>query len=108
MFVIREILAEGVAETLRKSKRQMARGADGVLEWVRDVAAPPAGVELRSLDGAVYSGFFVVDRNRPVMAIAVRHPTPDPPQSSHPQDGRFRQADLADPDVWGRHPLVRP
>ena len=41
-----------------------------VAQHLRDAARPPPGVELRA--DALYTGIVVVDRNRPVLMLAIR------------------------------------
>ena len=64
-----------------------------LVEWLRETARPPDGVELRSRDGTTYTGVVVVERSELVLMIAVAHPPggsaeperrpfPGPPQRS--------------------------
>ena len=76
-----EALGGAVIEALRRRRPALAQRADQALEWLRDVAQPPAGIELRAEDGSLYTGFVIIDRNRPVVMLAVRHqPAPASPR----------------------------
>lgn len=46
--------------------------ARDVLEWLTEVAQPPAGVRLVTEDGAEYTGVVLVESNRPRLMIALR------------------------------------
>ena len=82
------------------------------VEWLRDAARPPSGVELKTNDGSTYSGVVLVERNELRLMIAVRHPPgpvshPRPPQSPPPAPPRGAGSPLAgypDPDdpIWDR------
>lgn len=84
-----------------------------LVEWLRDVAQPPAGVELKTDDGSSYSGVVLIERNELRLMIAVRHPpgpvshagrshsqvsAPAPPRDLSPLTG------YPDPDdpIWDR------
>jgi hypothetical protein len=56
--------------------------AESFLDWLREAARPPPGVELVSADGSLFTGIVIVDRNRPVLMLAARQacaPRPRPP-----------------------------
>lgn len=42
-----------------------------VADWIADVARPPRGVRLVSDDGTEYSGVVIVERNEPVVMLAL-------------------------------------
>lgn len=104
-----ETIGAAAIEALRRRQPGLVGKAEQALAWLRDVAEPPSGVELRCNDGAAYTGLVVVERNKPVIMLAVRHPpgpvvertpviTPAPVQ--RPLYGHER----LDPDdpVWDR------
>ena len=83
----------------------MSPRARQAIEWVRDAAEPPAGIELRSPDGSTYTGFAVVDHSRVVVLLAVRH-EPDraavkPPVITPPPSPVYHRP-LFDPELDGR------
>lgn len=45
---------------------------DGLAEWIADAAQPPRGVRLVADDGSEFSGVVLVERNRPVLMLALR------------------------------------
>jgi hypothetical protein len=52
-------------------------------EWIADAAQPPRGVRLVADDGSEFSGVVLLERNRPVLMLALRvaaasHPMPPP------------------------------
>lgn len=77
-------------------------------EWIADAAQPPRGVRLVADDGSEFSGVVLLERNRPVLMLALRvgaasHPMPAPRQqapyatpyerplwSSYDEDGPIR------------------
>ena len=69
-----ETIGSAVIEALRRRRPALAKRAEQALEWLRDVAEPPQGIELRAADGSAYTGFVIIDRNKPILMLAVRHP----------------------------------
>ena len=54
-------------------------------DWLAEAAHPPRGVRLVADDGAEFSGVLLVERNRPIMMLALRvaaaqckEPSPSP------------------------------
>lgn len=101
-------LLEGV---VRRARPKAARA----LEWLRTAATPPPRVVLQASDGTLYTGFVIVDRNQPVLMLAVRHdggprdrdpplitppPASSPHQQSYEHDHRWREGD--DVPFWRR------
>ena len=104
-----ETIGSAIIEALRRRQPTLAKKAERALEWLRDVAEPPRGVKLTSEDGSVYTGFVIIDRNRPILMLAVRHPAGPmverapvitPPPVQRPLYGQER----IDPDApyWDR------
>ena len=104
-----ETIGSAAIEALRRRRPALANKAERALEWLRDVAEPPHGIELRAADGSTYTGFVIIDRNKPVLMLAVRHPpgpvverapVMTPPPIQRPLYGR----PYPDPDdpVWDR------
>ena len=69
-------LWDRLAWSLRPSK-------DRAVDWLRDAARPPPGLELRSTDGSVFTGVAAFERNKLVFMLAVRSgqamSAPNPP-----------------------------
>ncbi len=42
-----------------------------VADWIADAARPPHGVRLVADDGSEYTGVVLVERNRPIVMLAV-------------------------------------
>jgi hypothetical protein len=80
-----ELLGEAIADAARRYRSRLSERTQLVVGWLRDVAEPPPGVELRSADGATYTGFVVVERNELRLMLAVRHPPgPIPTTAARP------------------------
>ena len=41
-------------------------------DWIAEAAQPPRGVRLVADDGSEFSGLVLVERNRPLMMLALR------------------------------------
>ena len=107
--VAAETIGSALVDAFRRRRPALAHRAEAALEWLREAAEPPRGIELRSADGGVYTGFVIVDRNKPILMLAVRLPagpalerTPlvTPPPIQRPLYGQ----DRLDPDepIWDR------
>lgn len=113
--MIAERLGESVLENLRKRRPQLARKAEAAAQWLREASEPPPGVELRAADGSTYTGFVIVDRNEPVVMLAVRHPPgstrppvitptmPPTPQHRSVHDTYGRAAYEPEEPLWDRN-----
>jgi hypothetical protein len=104
-----ETIGSAVIEVLRRRRPALAHKAEAALEWLRVAAEPPRGIELRAADGSLYTGFVIVERNKPVLMLAVRQqagpvgersPLVTPPPIQRPLYGRA-YPDPNDP-VWDR------
>ncbi len=85
LALVAEIVGDIVLEEFRRRSGGSKR-AQSVLDWLREVAKPPPGVELVSVDGTLFTGMIIVDRNRPVMVLAARQaPGPKPRPPTPPQ-----------------------
>ena len=84
-----------------------------ILAWLRSVARPPAGLEVRTLDGATYSGVIVVDHNRVVAVLASRSDVAGGPPRAAPRPAPVPEApfprSLFEEPPWddGRYPFPR-
>lgn len=105
-----ELLGEALLEHIRRGLARREPGTEAFVDWLREVATPPEGVELYSADGSAFTGLVIVDRNRPVLMIAarqapVRRPyTPSPTTYGYPhrQTSLFEEDDDEEPP-WRRH-----
>ena len=104
-----ETIGSAVIEVLRRRQPRLAHQAERALGWLRDVGEPPRGVELRSDDGSTYTGFVIVERNKPLLMLAVRHQpapaSPGPPViTPAPVQRPLYGHDRIDPDApyWDR------
>lgn len=111
--LLADLLGEALEGAAGRHSERWAQTKASMLEWLREAAQPPSGVELKTADGATYTGFIVVDRNELVMMLAVRHPTgplapPNPPTmiSPAPRNAPPPYRGFPDPDdpVWDRDP----
>jgi hypothetical protein len=67
-----ELVGEALLELLRQGLPRRMPTAAEMLDWLREAATPPPGVELFSADGAAFTGIVIVDRNRPIVMLAAR------------------------------------
>jgi hypothetical protein len=107
--VAAETIGSAVIDVLRRRRPALAHKAEAALEWLREAAEPPRGIELRAADGSLYTGFVIVERNKPVLMLAVRQqagpvvertPLVTPPPVQRPLYGQPR----LDPEApyWDR------
>jgi hypothetical protein len=104
-----------LVDVLREGLVRIRPHAHVILERVRELAEPPEGVTLTSLDGSTYTGLALVESNRVVLLLAARQEpllvtrpgerapliTPPPRPSPRPF---YPQRPLLDPDdpMWDR------
>jgi hypothetical protein len=69
---VSELIGEALLELLRHGLPRRVPKAAEMLDWLRETATPPQGVELFSADGAAFTGILIVDRNRPIFMLAAR------------------------------------
>ncbi|WP_437778941.1 hypothetical protein [Sorangium sp. So ce1097] len=67
-----ELIGEALLELLRHGLPRRVPQAAEMLDWLREAATPPPGVELFSADGTAFTGLLIVDRNRPIFMLAAR------------------------------------
>ena len=70
--LVAELSGAPLVDALRRRRPGFAEKEEAAVEWLRAVAEPPRGVKLTSEDGSTYSGFFIVERNTPVVMFAVQ------------------------------------
>lgn len=87
-----DVVFDGVHERRRSRLRD-------ILDWFASVAKPPPGVRLVSDDGGEFTGFVVVEDNRPVLMLALRVGTS--PSRPAPREPTYLRH-VADDDLW-RH-----
>jgi hypothetical protein len=105
--VAAETIGSALVEALRRRRPALAHKAEAALEWLRVAAEPPRGIELRSADGSVYTGFVIVERSKPVLMLAVRHlpgPVVERAPLITPSPHRSPYGHAIDPDApyWDR------
>ena len=106
-------MAEDVSELFGDALLDVARDVCGrvgprarkAIDWVREAAEPPPGIELRAPDGATYTGFAVLDHSRVVVLLAVRQEAERtsvrPPIVTPPPSPVYHRP-LFDPELDGR------
>jgi hypothetical protein len=67
-----DAFALALFDALVNIAHRMAPRVGDAAEHLREVARPPRGVELHADDDALYTGLIVVEKNRPVLMLAVR------------------------------------
>ncbi len=107
-------LAEGLLVVFDRLLNRLRPGADRAIDWLRDTATPPASLEFRASDGALYTGIVVLERSRAILMLAVRsaqvpaaapafQPAYRPPASPSPSPAyqpRLRDYDEDPGDGW--------
>lgn len=88
-----DVVLDGVHE------RRHSRLRD-VLDWFGQMAKPPAGVRLVSDDGGAFSGFVIVEDNRPILMLALRTGT----TVRNERSSYERYMRPLDDELWSRHP----
>lgn len=66
---VSDALVDVVLDELPQRRRNRLRG---LLDWLAEIAKPPAGVRLVSDDGVAFSGVVVVEDSRPILMLAFR------------------------------------
>ena len=62
-----------------------------LLGWAAKLTKPPVGVRLVSDDGGAFTGFVIVEHNKPIAMLAIRVATAMPrPQMMSAEPGYFR------------------
>lgn len=91
--IVAELFAEAVDSVVRREWPWWTAGKSRIVDWLRDTARPPGGVELRTDDGSTYTGFVVVERNELKLMFAVRQPAgPLPPTPAPRRDATSSMA----------------
>lgn len=84
--VVAEFIGEEIIRAVGRGRGQLSARAQHLLEWLRYVSGPPPGLELRTHDGARYTGVLVVQANIVKYAWLIRHPAlppgPAPPPAA--------------------------
>lgn len=65
-------LADGLLMAFERIRSRIRPNTTNWLDWLSEQARPPAGIELRSADGSLYTGIAVFDRSKIVVMLAVR------------------------------------
>lgn len=79
--LIIELIADALVEVCDRSRSGSTERARAAWRWLQQISEPPPGLELVSPDDAKFTGICVIDRNRAVLLLALRH-SPQPHQSS--------------------------
>ena len=61
-----------------------------LLGWAARLMKPPVGVRLVSDDGGAFTGFVIVEHNKPIAMLAIRVGTAPRPQPIAAEPGDFR------------------
>lgn len=69
-------LTEGLLDVFDRILVKFRPELDSALSWLRDTATPPANLVFRTDDNQQYTGLVVLERNRAILLLAVRSPTP--------------------------------
>ncbi len=72
--LVAELIAAPVFDRLHHHSPILANKVRATVRWLGEIAEPPSGLELASEDGSTYSGLVLIERSRPVLMLAVRHP----------------------------------
>lgn len=97
-------VAEALVDVLLDEvPRQRSSRLQHVLGWLADVTKPPVGVRLVSDDGGTFTGFLIVEDNRPLVMLAVRTGG----VVRHAERGHRERDTPIEDDVWPERPDVR-
>ncbi len=71
--LIAELLGESFIRAVERNHGQTVERLRRLWRWLCDVAEPPSATRLSVLGGSVHTGIAIVERNRVVVLIGVRH-----------------------------------
>jgi len=71
--LIVSLLGEAIISEVQRSQYRTVERLRSLWQWLTDVGEPPPGMRLASPDGTTHTGLVIVDRNRVVVLIALRH-----------------------------------
>lgn len=71
--LIAELLGEAFIKAVERNQSRTVEQLRSAWNWLCDVAEPPAGTRLTVPGGTVHSGVAVIERNRVLLLVAVRH-----------------------------------
>jgi hypothetical protein len=71
--VAADLIGDALLDAVRRGHERIGAFADLLLEWLREVARPPRGIDLRSDDGTTFTGIVLVERSRVIVMLAARH-----------------------------------
>ena len=69
--------------------------------WIRDSARPPPGIVVRTVDGTVYTGLALLERNNVIVLLAVGERSPGNAQQPSPPRYAERPPDPEPPRYRG-------
>lgn len=99
---LRDVVGDALLSTLDKGGRRLASLIDALLVWLRRSAEPPRGLELRSVDGASYTGLALFEKSVVIAMLAVRH---------EPEEARVARPEPhgcpSDGPLWRERPTYR-
>jgi hypothetical protein len=107
-WFLRDAIADALLDSLDRGGRRFASFMSTLLAWLRRAAEPPRGLELRSVDGAAYTGIALFEKNVVIAMLAVRHAPEEAHQvRSDPQrvPEAYRYPD--DGPLWRERPTYR-
>ena len=65
-------IGDALVDVLLRAVDESRPRLRALAEWIADAAQPPRGVRLLAEDGSEFSGLVLVERNRPLMMLALR------------------------------------
>jgi len=82
-FALVDGLGDALVDALLRAVDEGRPRLRAMADWIADAAQPPRGVRLVADDGSEFSGAVLLERNRPVLMLALRvgaasHPMPTP------------------------------
>jgi len=105
-FALVNDIGDALVDALLRAVDEGRPRLRAMADWIADVAQPPRGVRLVADDGSEFSGVVLVERNRPLLMLALRvgaasqrEPRPQAPYatpyerplwSSYDEDGPIR------------------
>ena len=100
-----ELFGDALLDVARDVYGRVGPKARRAIDWVREAAEPPPGLELKAADGSTYTGMAVLDHGKVLVLLAGRHeperPSVRPPLVTPPPSPVYHRP-LFDPELDGR------
>ena len=96
-FAFVDGLGDALVDALLRAVDEGRPRLRAMAEWIADAAQPPRGVRLVADDGSEFSGLVLVERNRPLLMLALRVGAAAPQEQRAPPYGTPYERSLWSP-----------